>query len=204
MAGVQEALDRLWSDQGLKQRLFTDPKPVLKEFGLEIPEGVSVQVHENNNKVFNAVLPMKPENKTALGADPLSQIIERAWSDAAFKQKLLSNPKEAAAEMGAKLPEGIEVKVWENSATVEHIVLPANPVETELSEMELEAVAGGGLSKGGQVAAGCGVAAGAAGIGGAALAFTAVGAAIGFGIAGGVAGLGSTAGGIATSGNSKC
>lgn len=203
MAGVQEALDRLWSDEALKQRLFTDPKPVLKEFGLEIPEGVSVQVHENNNKVFNAVLPMKPEGQTALGADPLSQIIERAWSDASFKAKLLSNPKEAAAEMGAKLPENIEVKVWENTETVEHIVLPANPVETELSEMELEAVAGGGMSKGAQVGAGCGMAGAGAGIAAGALVFSAVGSAIA-GVAGGIIAAGSTGGAIATSGKSKC
>ena len=202
MATVQEALDRLWSDEGLKQRLFSDPKPVLKEFGLDIPQNVKVHVHENNNKVFNAVLPAKPESKVSLGTDALSQIIERAWSDASFKKKLLSDPKEAAAEMGVKLPQNIDVKIWENTETDEHIVLPANPVETELSEMELEAVSGG-LSKGNQVASGCGAATTVAGTVAATLAFSAIGSAI-TGVVAATAGGGSAAGGVIASNNSKC
>lgn len=202
MATVQEALDRLWSDEGLKQRLFSDPKPVLKEFGLDIPQNVKVHVHENDNKVFNAVLPAKPESKVSLGTDALSQIIERAWSDESFKKKLLSDPKEAATEMGVKLPENIEVKIWENTATDEHIVLPANPIETELSEMELEAVSGG-LSKGNQVASGCGGGSLVTGTLAATLAFSAVGSIV-TGVAAGTVAAGSAAGGVVASNNNKC
>jgi hypothetical protein len=204
MPTVQDALDRIWSDEGLKKRLIESPKPVLAEFGLKIPDSVSVEIHENSPSVMNAVLPKKPADGAPLGGDPVSKTMERAWSDPAFKARLLADPKEAAAEQGVRLPDTMALKIWENTDTVEHMVLPVNPAESELSDADLEAVAGGGLSKGVQVATGCGLGAAAAGIGGAALAFTAVGAAIGFGIAGGLAGAGSAAGGAIASGGSKC
>lgn len=165
MPTVQEALDRIWSDEGLKSRLLSNPKPVLREFGLQIPDGVSVQVHENTPTLINAVLPVKPATAVALNAaDPISRILEQAWQDPAFKAKLLSDPKEAAAQSGLRLPDSVSLKVWENSATVEHMVLPLNPAESELSDADLEAVAGGGMSKGAQTSLGCGIGSAIAGI----------------------------------------
>jgi hypothetical protein len=204
MPTVQEALDRIWSDEGLKQRLLSTPKPVLKEFGLAIPDSVSVQIHENTPTVMNAVLPVKPAGAAALPAnDPISKVIERAWSDAGYKASLLSNPKDAVAEMGVKLPQNMDLKIWENTPTVEHMVLPLNPAQSELSDADLEAVAGGGLSKGVQWSTGCGAAGAASGIAAGALAFSAVGSAIA-GVAGGVAAGVSTAGGAVASGSGKC
>ena len=151
MPTVQEALDSIWRDESLKGRLLADPKPVLEGFGMEFSPGVSVQVHENTPSLINAVLPAKPATSVTLGAaDPVSRIVEQAWQDAAFKAKLLSDPREAAAECGLRLPESVELKVWENSATVEHLVLPLNPAESELSDADLEAVAGGSSGKGAQ------------------------------------------------------
>jgi len=204
MPTVQDALDRIWSDEKLKQRLMSDPKPVLAEFGLQLPPNVQVKIHENTPHLVNAVLIEKPADNIAFQAtDPISKIAQRAWTDAEFKRRLLSNPKETAAEMGLKLSPDMDLKVWENTPTVHHMVLPVNPANSELSDADLEAVAGGGLSKGAQVALGCGAGGAAAGIAGAALAFTAVGAAIGFGVAGGLAAAGSTAGGAVTSSSGK-
>ncbi len=204
MPTVQDALDRIWSDEGLKKRLMTDPKPVLAEFGLQIPPNVKVQIHENTPHLVNAVLIEKPADSANFKAtDPISKIAQRAWTDSAFKARLLSNPKETAEEMGLKLSPDMQVKVWENTASAQHMVLPLNPANSELSDADLETVAGGGLSKGAQVALGCGAGGAAAGIAGAALAFTAVGAAIGFGVAGGLAAAGSTAGGTVTSAKGK-
>lgn len=200
---VQDALDRIWSDEALRRRLLTDPKPVLKEFGLQLPDSVSVQIHENTPTLMNVVLPQKPSGDVPAATDPVGKTIERAWSDPAFKAKLLSNPKDAAAEMGVKVPAAVDIKVWENTGNVEHMVLPMNPAVTELSDADLEAVAGGALSKGVQTATGCGAASGVAGITGAALAFTIVGGIVG-GIASGAAAAGSAAGGAIASGKGKC
>jgi hypothetical protein len=146
---VQQALDRIWSDEALKKSLLADPKPVLKGFGMEIADNVSVQVHENTPSLINVVLPAKPAESGSLNSsDPVSRLIEHAWQNPAFKARLLNNPKEAAAESGIHVPDKIQVKVWENTATVQHLVLPLNPSSSELSDADLEAVAGGS-SKGG-------------------------------------------------------
>ena len=139
---IQDALDRIWSDAALKSRLLAEPNSVLAEFGLTIPASVTVQIHENTPTLMNAVLPLQPANSGG-SADPISRLMERAWTDAEFKAKLLSDSKEAAAEMGIKLPESMILKVWANSATEEHMVLPTNPAESELSDADLVAVAGG-------------------------------------------------------------
>jgi hypothetical protein len=204
MPTVQEALDRIWSDAALKSRLIANPKPVLKEFGLEIPDSVTVQIHENTPTLINVVLPIRPTEPVALSAaDPIARILEQAWQDPVFKAKLLTDAKEAVAQSGIRLPEKYELKVWENTPTVEHMVIPVNPAESELSEADLEAVAGGGLSKGQQTATGCGIAGGVLGGVSAGLAFTAVGAAI-TGVAAGAAGAGSAAGGAIASAGHKC
>ena len=185
MATLQEALDRIWSDEGLRKRLLSDPKPILREFGLTFPESVSVKIHENTPTLMNAVLPKKPAQLPINPSnDPITRTLERAWTDAAFKKRLLSDPKEAVAEMGVRLPESMDLKIWENTDTLEHMVLPMNPSVTELSDADLEAVAGGGVSKGvGLPAETCSSGGGTAGKGGSVAGVLPVGPGFPFGAA---------------------
>lgn len=56
------------------------------------------------------------------------QIIEKAWEDASFKQKLLSDPKAAIREaFGVDVPDHIELKAFEESTSEFYLVIPANP-----------------------------------------------------------------------------
>lgn len=81
------------------------------------------------------------------------KLIERAWEDEAFKQKLLSNPKAVfEEESGEELPKSLEIEVLQESANKVYLVLPNNPAsaietEGELSEEALESVAGGSIKK---------------------------------------------------------
>ncbi len=72
----------------------------------------------------------------------ISKVIARAWTDPAYKAKLLSDPHAALAEAGVEVPAGVTVKVVENTADTTHLVLPTRP-ERELSSDEIEALAGG-------------------------------------------------------------
>ncbi len=79
-----------------------------------------------------------------------ARIITRALQDESFKQQLLSGSVGAKAaieqEIGQKLPEGLQIKVIEETANASYIVLPKMPSgDQELSEEELETVAGGFL-----------------------------------------------------------
>lgn len=71
-----------------------------------------------------------------------AQMVQKAWSDANFKQRLLQNPAAVLQEHGVKIPAGHTLKVVENSDTVTHLILPARPDE-ELSLEDLDKVAGG-------------------------------------------------------------
>lgn len=69
--------------------------------------------------------------------------VARAWSDNAYREQLLSDPKAALAEVGAEPPPGIELSVVENTPDRMHLILPVRPAEGEVGDAQLAAVAGG-------------------------------------------------------------
>ena len=75
------------------------------------------------------------------------KVVARAWRDAAFKAKLLADPHATLKESGVAVPEGVTVKVVENTDTHHHLVLPPKPTG-ELSDKALDGVAGGTSSGG--------------------------------------------------------
>ena len=69
-------------------------------------------------------------------------LIAKAGTDAAFREKLLSDPRTSIeAEFGITIPESVSVQVHENSIQTVHLVLPP---AVKLSEAELAKAAGGG------------------------------------------------------------
>lgn len=75
------------------------------------------------------------------------EIIQKAWTDEAFKQKLLANANEALEEEGIEVPAGIEVRVVEDTPEVRHVVLPPPSLdEGALDDDQLDAVSGGANS----------------------------------------------------------
>ncbi|MGI3783235.1 MAG: NHLP leader peptide family RiPP precursor [Janthinobacterium lividum] len=88
----------------------------------------------------------------AVGArkDIERKLVARALKDDAFRQRLLSDPKDALAEeIGQSLPSDIDVKVMEESTTSIYVVLPSKQSQSrELSDEELQPVAGGVIMTG--------------------------------------------------------
>jgi hypothetical protein len=79
--------------------------------------------------------------------DPQQQIIDRATSDPDFRNRLVSNPNETISQaLGVPLPRNVAVRVIEEQPGEVVLVLPAQPAPTgsQLSDADLEAVAGGG------------------------------------------------------------
>ena len=68
----------------------------------------------------------------------------RAWSDPAFKKRLLAHPAAVLEEAGLEVPEGVEIKVLEENARHRYLIIPDAPpeVDSQLSEEDLESIAG--------------------------------------------------------------
>lgn len=81
---------------------------------------------------------MKPEHD-----QKVREIVTNAWCDAEFKKQLIARPKEALAERGIQVPEGVEIEVVENTPSKIYLVLPQKPDETLVTDEQLAAISGG-------------------------------------------------------------
>ena len=75
-------------------------------------------------------------------SNDIDKAVNRARGDQAYKAKLLRDPHAALEEEGVEFPDGVEVKVVENSAATVYLVLPEDPEDDlGLTADELERVA---------------------------------------------------------------
>ena len=91
------------------------------------------------------------DSKTQLTRDQIgAAIAQKAWKDEAFHKEVLANPNKVYEEhIGQALPPGVVIKVVEDTPTTVHFVIPAKPAGAgELSDAELEGVAGGATPTG--------------------------------------------------------
>lgn len=78
--------------------------------------------------------------------DLLKQVIDRAATDVPFRQRLLATPDSTIYEaFGVRLPAGHRIRFIEKPADLDTlIVLPNVRAAGELTDQDLDAVAGGG------------------------------------------------------------
>ena len=62
---------KCWKDEALKARFMADPKAVLKEHGLDVPDGIDVKVLENADDCVHITLPAPPAGHMDLSDDDL-------------------------------------------------------------------------------------------------------------------------------------
>ena len=72
----------------------------------------------------------------------MGKIIAKSWADDAYKQRLINNPADVLKEEGVPVPDGITIKVVENTPTLFYVILPQNP-GGELTDEELDCAGGG-------------------------------------------------------------
>ena len=74
----------------------------------------------------------------------LAELFTACWKDEALKARFMADPKAVLAEHGMSVPDGMNIKVVENSDSHVHITLPAPPDgHGDLSDDELSNAAGG-------------------------------------------------------------
>ena len=60
-----------------RSRAIIEPRKVLSEFGLELPEEVAVYVHDSTAETRYLVLPMRPEGSENLSEEQLAELVNR-------------------------------------------------------------------------------------------------------------------------------
>ena len=61
-----------WKDEALKARFMSDPKSVLAEYDMPVPDGIDVKVVENADDCVYITLPPAPRRNADLSDDELS------------------------------------------------------------------------------------------------------------------------------------
>ncbi|HUG78845.1 MAG TPA: nitrile hydratase subunit alpha [Burkholderiales bacterium] len=66
-----------YKSRSYRSRMVREPRAVLAEFGLQVPEGVQIRVHDSTADMRYLVLPMRPEGTRGWGEERLAALVTR-------------------------------------------------------------------------------------------------------------------------------
>jgi nitrile hydratase len=129
---------RAWVDPEYKRRLLADGTAAVGELGFGGRGGGDrLVVVENTPAVHNLVV------CTLCSCYPWPVLgLPPTWYKMpAYRSRAVLEPRKLLSELGLDLPESVEIRVWDSSAEIRYLVLPARPSGTErLSEADLAAL----------------------------------------------------------------
>lgn len=179
---ITDLIKAVWSSEASKEEFANDPKAFFLRYGIKMPIDAELIPHFDQKEQINIVIPESSaelESAAIQSKDPLLKLLDKASRNEALKKDLLLNNSSSLANNGIRLIEGVDYKIYANSASTIHVVIPTNPA-TSIEDLELEQATGGLSGKecstySGTNAIGCTVGVITAGIftGGATIAITA-------------------------------
>jgi nitrile hydratase len=125
---------RAWVDPDYKQRLLDNATAAIAELGFGGLQGEHMVVVENTPQVHNIVV------CTLCSCYPWPVLgLPPTWyKDAAYRSRVVIDPRSVLTEFGTMLDDNVEVRVWDSSAEIRYLVLPERPAGTErLNEDQL-------------------------------------------------------------------
>ena len=122
-----EIVARAWTDPEFKQRLLADAPRAIDELGYLGKATGHLQVVENTASIHNIVV------CTLCSCYPFSVLgIAPAWYKlAAYRSRVVRDPRGVLAEFGVDVSDDIEVRVWDSTAELRYLVLPQRPAGTD-------------------------------------------------------------------------
>lgn len=66
-----------YKSRAYRTRVVREPRAVLKEFGLELPESTTIRVHDSTADMRYMVLPRRPEGTGGMSEDELAALVTR-------------------------------------------------------------------------------------------------------------------------------
>jgi nitrile hydratase len=128
---------RAWVDPDYKRRLLENGTAAIAELGYAGAQGSEIVVLENTPAVHNVVV------CTLCSCYPWPVLgLPPTWyKSAAYRSRVVREPRAVLREFGTELDEGVDVRVWDSTAEVRYLVLPERPEGTEgFSETDLAAL----------------------------------------------------------------
>lgn len=147
-------LDKLATDVSFRNAFIANPLTILSETfpELNLAKDIKIHVHENTSNEMHVIL---VPNEEMVFSDQLEtaveQMLDKAIEDDHFKKLLVADPKGTLAKQlpDFYVPEDFRMFFHENTATDIHLLIPPlRNEDDELSEAELDAVAGGKRRRG--------------------------------------------------------
>jgi nitrile hydratase subunit alpha len=112
---------RAWVDPEYKRRLLADGTAAIAELGFGGPEGDHIVAVENTPDVHNVCTLCSCYPWPVLGLPP------NWYKSPPYRSRMVREPRAVLAEMGCDVPDDVEIRVWDSSAEVRYLVLPARP-----------------------------------------------------------------------------
>jgi hypothetical protein len=85
---LAELFAACWKDEALKARFMSDPKAVLAEYDMPVPEGIDVKVVENADNTVHITIPVAPGGHQDLSDEELSAAAGGFYSCGATASRL--------------------------------------------------------------------------------------------------------------------
>lgn len=117
---------RAWTDPEFKEWLLRDGTASIHSMGFKGYQGEHMRVVENTATVHNVIV------CTLCSCYPWAVLgLPPAWyKGAAYRSRIVREPRAVLREFGLEIPEETEVKVWDSTAEIRFMVLPQRPSGT--------------------------------------------------------------------------
>ena len=128
---------KAWTDPAYKQRLIENATAAIAELGYSGIQGEDMVVVENSPTVHNVLV------CTLCSCYPWPTLgLPPVWyKSAPYRSRVIIEPRKVLREFGLKIPDDVEVRVWDSTAELRYMVLPERPPGTErMSTDELAAL----------------------------------------------------------------
>jgi nitrile hydratase len=129
-----------WVDPKFKKRLLADASSAIEELKFTSITGqlpVRIVALENTPAVHNVVVC----TLCSCYPTPILGLPPTWYKSAAYRSRVVIEPRAVLAELGLEVPDGVEIRVWDSNSDMRYIVIPERPGDTQgWSEQQLAGI----------------------------------------------------------------
>jgi len=114
---------KAWADPVFKQELMQNAPNAMASIGVVGNGAEQIVIVENTDTVHNVVV------CTLCSCYPWGVLgLPPAWyKSEAYRSRVVREPRKVLAEFGVKLPEKVDIRVWDSNSEMRYLVLPQRP-----------------------------------------------------------------------------